>query len=397
MKITDVRTTVVQGWIDWLLIRVDTDEKISGYGDAPMPPGHAAETYEAVIDHTLRPRLLGEDPTNIERLCRKMGMDPRGGVVTYIISSVEMALWDIFGKALDVPTYKLLGGNHRDRIRCYADCHAGKPTFSRESYDVVKNKEIFTPEAYAENARNAKKLGYDFLKFDIYPEVATVAGPEGYVDGHLRDAGLRYLVGILGAVREAIGEDTDLAADFTSAGGYYTVPDAIRLISAFERFNLRWVEDVVSPSNVDALATVTASVRTPTLAGGVLQTRQGFREIIEKQAVRILHPDLSHCGGLAEGKKIHDMAETYYMPVALHNICTPVGTMAMVHAAATMANFLALEVHHLGVPWWDDLVKSEKPIIKKGYIEVPDKPGLGIELNEAEVRKHLRQGKKYFE
>jgi len=132
------------------------------------------------------------------------------------------------------------------------------------------------------------------------------------------------------------------------------------------------------------------------LAGGILQTRLGFREIIQKQAVRILHPDLSHCGGLGEGKKIHDLAEMYYIPVALHKICSPVGTMAFVHAAATMSNFLALEIHHLAVPWWEDLIKGNKPIIKEGYIEVPDKPGLGIELNEAEVRKHLKPGEEYF-
>jgi len=361
-----------------------------------MPSGQVAGTYKSIIENPLKRRILGEDPTDVERLYRKMGIDPRGGIVTYASSSVEMALWDIAGKALDAPIYKLLGGKHRDRIRCYADCHAGKPVFSRESYDPVKYREIFTPEAYAANARAIKKLGYDFLKFDIYPEVATLAGPKGYYNGNLGNSGLEYLVSLIEAVREEIGEETDLAADFTSLAGYYTVPDAIRLINAFEKFNLKWAEDVVSPSNVDALATVTASVKTPTLAGGVLQTRLGFREIIEKQAVRILHPDLAHCGGLAEGKKICDMAEVYYMPVAIHNICSPIGTMAMAHAAATMAGFLALEVHHLGVPWWDDLVKGE-PIIKDGHIKLPDKPGLGIELDDAEVQKHLRPGEKYFE
>ena len=400
MKITDIKTTVVQGWTDWLLIRADTDEGISGYGDAPMPSGQVAGTYKSIIGNTLKPRILGQDPADVERLYRKMGMDnvsgPRGGIFTYVISSVEMALWDVAGRALDAPVYKLLGGKHRDKIRCYADCHAGKAVFSRESYDPIKYAEIFTPEAYAANARAVKRLGYDFLKFDIYPELAVLAGPGGYSNGHLGNSGLKYLVNLIEAVRKEIGNDIDLAADFASLGGWYTVPDAIRLVNAFDECNLKWAEDVVSPSNIDALATVTASVKTPTLAGGVLQTRFGFREIIEKQAVRILHPDLVHCGGLAEGKKIHDMAEVYYMPVAIHNICSPIGTMACAHAAASMAGFLALEVHHLGVPWWNDLVKGGQ-IIKDGHIELTDKPGLGLELNEAEVRKHLRQGEKYFE
>ena len=110
MRITDIKTTVVQGWLDWLLIRIDTDKGISGYGEAPMPSGQAVETYRAIINHTLKPKLQDQDPTNVERLYRKMGMDPRGGILTFAISSVEMALWDIAGKALGVPTYKLLGG-----------------------------------------------------------------------------------------------------------------------------------------------------------------------------------------------------------------------------------------------------------------------------------------------
>ncbi len=308
-----------------------------------------------------------------------------------------MALWDLAGKALDAPVYKLLGGKHRDRVRCYADCHAGKPTFSRESYDPLKYKEIFTPEAYAENARNIKDLGYDFLKFDIYPEIAVLAGPKGFYAGRVGESGLKYIVSLIEAVREAIGYDIDLAADFTSLAGHYTVPDAIRLINAFEKFHLKWAEDPVANDNVDAFATVTNSVKTPTLAGGTLLTRWGFREFIVKQAIRIPHPDLAHCGGLSEGKKIHDMAEVYHMPVAIHNICSPVGTMASAHAAAAMPNFLALEIHHLAVSWWDDLVKGTKPLIKKGYIEVSDKPGLGIELDEAELKKHLKPGEAYFE
>ena len=400
MKVTDIKTTVVQGWTDWVLIRVDTDEEICGYGDAPMPSGQVASTYKSIIENTLKSRILGEDPTDVERLYRKMGMDnvsgPRGGILTYAISSVEMALWDIAGKALDAPVYKLLGGKHSNKIRCYADCHAGKPVFSRESYDPTKYAEIFTPDAYAANAKAIKVLGYDFLKFDVYPELAVLAGPKGYCNGHLSNSGLEYLVSLIEAVRKEIGDEIDLAADFASLGAWYTVPDAIRLIRAFDKCNITWAEDVVSPSNIDALATVTASVKTPTMAGGVLQTRFGFREIIEKQAVRILHPDLVHCGGLAEGKKIHDLAELYYMPVAIHNICSPIGTMACAHAAASMAGFLALEVHHLGVPWWNDLIEGAQ-IIKNGHIELTDKPGLGIELNDAEVRRHLRQGEKYFE
>jgi len=138
-------------------------------------------------------------------------------------------------------------------------------------------------------------------------------------------------------------------------------------------------------------------VKTPTLTGEVLYTRRGFRELIEKQVVKIVSPDLSLYGGLSEGKKIAEMADLYYMLVAPHNICSPIGTMAVVHACAAMPNFLGLEFHSLAVPWWEDLVKGDKPLIKEGYIDLPEKPGIGIELNEEEVRKHLKEGETFFE
>ena len=127
-----------------------------------------------------------------------------------------------------------------------------------------------------------------------------------------------------------------------------------------------------------------------------MNTRRGFREYVEKQAVRILHADLSRCGGLAEGKKIADMADVYHMSMAPHNVCSPLGTVAVAHSCAAMPNFLAMEIHHLGVPWWDDLAKRKEPLIGDGYVQIPDKPGIGLELDEKQVRKHLKEGESYF-
>lgn len=304
-----------------------------------------------------------------------------------------MALWDLAGKALGAPVYKLLGGKHRVRVRIYCDCHAGTPIASRADYGVEK-RENYTPEAYAESARRVRRLGFDFLKFDLYPNIASLAGRPRPGEAYLDDAAVRFLASLVAGAREAVGDSIDLAVDF----GGYRVSDAIRLANALEPYHLAWVEDVVPQEyNVATFREVTRSVKTPTLTGELLYTRQGFRELIEEQAVRIVAPDLSFTGGLAEGKKIAELAELYAMHTAPHNICSPIGTMAAVHACAAMPNLLALEFHAVAVPWWDSLVKGSQPLIQDGYIQVADRPGIGVELNEEEARRHLMPGETLFE
>jgi L-alanine-DL-glutamate epimerase-like enolase superfamily enzyme len=390
MKIKDVKATVLQGNFEWMLIRIDTDEGISGLGEAFA--GRGSKLLKPIA-LGMKSILVGEDPTDVERLWRKMGPSPRSGPLNQVISGIEMALWDLTGKALGVPVYKLLGGKQRDRIRIYCDCHAGTPIASVEDYGVEK-RENYTPEAYAENARRVKRLGFTFLKFDLYPNIASLGSRLRPGERYLDDAAIKFLASLVEGAREAVGDDTDLAMDF----GGYAVSDAIRLANALEPYHLAWVEDVVPQEyNVSTFLEVTRSIKTPTLTGELLYTRQGFRELIEKQAVRIVAPDLSWTGGLAEGKKIAELADLYAMHVAPHNICSPIGTMATVQACATMPNLLALEFHAVAVPWWGNLVKGTQSIIQDGYIQVPDKPGIGVELNEEEARKHLMPGETLFE
>jgi len=388
MKITDIKVTTVSGNFEWVLVKVLTDQdEVTGIGEAFTGPG-VKELFSAESEHglgkdrgiwSLKHLLVGEDPANVERLARKMytalsGIVGTAGSIVQVISGVETALWDIAGKALDAPVYKLLGGRYRDKIRIYADCHAG---------------ESENPESWARRAMEVKDKGFTAMKFDVdKPSHRRV----GY-NRCLTNPEIKTMVAQVEAVRQAIGDEIDLAID---CHWKYNTKDATRLANALEPYNLLWLEDPVPPENVDAMKKVTASTNTPICTGENLYTKHGFRRLIENQAVDIVSPDVSKVGGLSESKKIADMADLYYMAVAPHNIASPIGTVAACHVCASIPNFLALEYHAIDIPWWDRLIKQERPLISRGYIKVPEKPGIGIELVEEEMVKHLKQGEGLF-
>lgn len=388
MKITDIRTAVVQGNFEWILVRVNTDEDLVGLGEAYWGPG-----VEAAV-RRLKPVVEGEDPLEIEWLFSKMmrqmsGGNAQAGAVVAAISGVELALWDLAGKTLRVPIYRLLGGKYRDRVRVYADSHHGA-----------------TPEpgAWADRAREVVAKGFSAIKFDIdntapqhFVEREAIGLGRAWSKTNLRplsSAELRHMTQLVAALREAVGEEMDLAID--AHWGYNTL-DAIRMAHAFEPFHLMWLEDPVPPGNWEAMARVTSATTTPICTGENLYTRLGLRDLIVHQACDILQVDIPKAGGLLESKKIADMADTYFMPFAAHNVCSPIGTMAAAHACATMHNFYLLEFHAQDVEWWDDLVTREEPLIQEGYIAVPEEPGLGLELNEEVVCAHLAPESSYFE
>jgi len=388
MKITDVKVAIVRGNFEWVLVKVLTDQdELTGIGEAFTGPG-VKELILAEAEHGvkedrgiwgLKHFLIGEDPTNVERLARKVytglsGIIGTAGSIIQVISGVETALWDIAGKALGAPVYKLLGGKYREKIRVYADCHAG------ESED---------PDSWAQRAREVKEKGFTAMKFDVdKPSHREVS-----YNRCLKSSEIKTMAGQVEAVRQAIGDDVDLAID---CHWKYNINDAIRLANALEPYNLLWLEDPVPPENVDAMKKVTASTNTPICTGENLYTRHGFRRLIENQGVDIVSPDISKAGGLSESKKIADMADLYYMAVAPHNITSPIGTVAACHMCASIPNFLALEYHAIDIPWWGKLIKQEQSLISEGYIEVPEKPGIGVELDEEEVVKHLKEGEILF-
>jgi L-alanine-DL-glutamate epimerase-like enolase superfamily enzyme len=202
------------------------------------------------------------------------------------------------------------------------------------------------------------------------------------------------MVSLVAALRKALGKEVDLAIDCHWS---YGVNDAIRLARACEPYDLLWLEDPVPPENNDALRRVTAATTTPIATGENHYQRHHFRELLEREAVDILAPDFQKVGGLLEGRRIADMAEVHYLAVAPHNISGPIGTLGSVHLCAAIPNFLALEWHAASVPFFDDLVLGRRgPMIEKGYIRVPEKPGLGIEFNEQVAYKYRKPGEAFF-
>lgn len=387
LEIINVKTLVVQGNFDWILVRIDTDEDLSGFGES-YASHYSNEIKQFIL--SLGDQIVGEDPRNIVRITYKIGLGYTSGYRVNAIAGIDMALWDLLGKALGVPIHTLLGGNLRDKVKIYADCHAGEAVTSLESYGG--EYESYTPEAYAENAKRFERMGYSLLKFDFYP---GFPGPDNRkIESPLNNADIQHCAEIVECIRNAIKDETGLALDL---GAGYSMGDSIRLAKAFESYDLDWIEDPIPGTNTEALAQVTQNTSIPVLCSytQIRNMRQFAREVIVKQAARILAIDFGNIGGLYEGRKITDLAELYFIPIATHNIASPIGTVAAAQASSTMPNFLALEHHAIEVPWWNDLVKGG-PIVDRGYYEINNQPGLGIELNEAEVINHLKKGESFF-
>ncbi len=412
MKIVRLKTAVVEGNFDWTFVRLETDEGIRGLGECFFAPGLTA------ILHSLEPLLLGEDARDVHRLFRKLQLATSGagsvaGIVYNAISGIEAALWDILGQWLDVPIYRLLGGKFRDQIRIYADCHGGEALESldevlrsrqpswvkrnpehkaKDYYGEAQGEPASSPADYRKRALSMKAQGYTVLKFDL-----DVPGTEGF-DPHnrcLSNGAIDHMVSLIGAVREAVGYEIDLAAD---CHWRYSVSDVIKVAQALEPFRLLWLEDPVPPESLEALRAVTSRVRAPIATGENLYLFEGFREMLQSHAVGIATPDLQKVGGLAVACQIAHFADTQTIPIAPHNISSPVGTLLSAHFCAAIPNFLVLEFHASDVPFWNDLVEGmPKPIIQNGTIRLPDKPGLGVTLNEKLARRYARKGEPFFE
>jgi gluconate/galactonate dehydratase len=293
---------------------------------------------------------------------------------------------------MHVPVYRLLGGKYRDQVRVYADCAAGEDEEGKgEEIHLGPTvlKGVHTPEAYAAKAVKVKAQGFDALKFDLDL-------PERYrqdtYNGSIGNEEMRLKVKLVESVRAAIGDNVDLAVD---CHWQYNVKDAIRLAQKLEPYDLLWLEDPIHSENTKAMEKVARKSPIPICTGEHRVSRHGFRDLIESQAAEILSPDVQKAGGILETKKIADHADQYYIPLAPHNVASPVGTMAAVQLCASIPNFLLLEFHANDIPWWGNLVKGRSaPLVRNGRITLPSRPGLGIELDDDEVEKHLKKGAK---
>lgn len=382
MKITDVKAAIASmGEFEWVFTRIYTSDGLVGTGETRGKGGYSSRGIrETILD--MKTLLLGENPTDIGRLNFKINRTMRtslGGLATHAWAAIDIALWDITGKSVGWPIYKLLGGKYRDKIRMYCDCGLGE-------------EDLYAPEAFAEKAKKRKNLGFTALKFDIHhPRHEFKTG-----FNTISSEDLELMRSCVSAIKDELGNDVDLALD---CHWRYSVKDAVRLAQALEEFDLLWLEDPVfafGQEGVEALAMVSASTRTPICAGENMYTAYDFLEMIQKRAVRVVSPDICKIG-ITEGIKVADIAYIYNLLVAPHNTNSPLGTIAACHLCAAIPNFLSLEFHYQDSPEWSTIIIDEKQVIKDGYIKVPDKPGLGVELDEEAVNKYLLPGEKLFE
>jgi L-alanine-DL-glutamate epimerase-like enolase superfamily enzyme len=404
LKITDVRYAVTTVLGRTAMLRIDTNQGIYGLGEVR---DGADERYALM----LKSRILGLNPCNVEmifKIIKQFGGPSRqaGGVC-----GVEMALWDLCGKAYNVPAWQLLGGRYRDKVRLYAD--------TPESNSPEEQKKLM-------NFR-INDQGYTWLKMDLgIGELKDVPGAlvnsqfwlneqknlqqwgtnnymaygntrHPFTQIQITEKGLDGLAKLVDNVRGMLGYDIPLSTDHY---GHFDLNNGIRLGKKLEQYRLAWMEDVVPWDYPEQWKQLSDALETPMLTGEDIFLLSGFKPLIDTRAVDIIHPDLASSGGLLETKRIGDYAEEHGIAMAMHQAGTPISFMANVHCAAATQNFLALEHHSIDLPWWESLVKTTdgRQLITKGFANVPlTAPGLGIELNEDVVKQHLHAtDKSYF-
>lgn len=411
LRITDLRFADIDGAPKrCTLLKIYTNQGLVGYGEVRDA---SSKTYALM----LKSRILGENPCDVDRIFRKIkqfgGPSRQGGGV----SGIEIALWDLAGKAYGVPVYQLLGGKFRDRVRVYCDTDVGGKHTGHDMGLALKAR---------------MDMGFTFLKMDLgigllMDEPDTINAPLGLIGDmkryashilnvqggsvsadmvshqksysivntahpftgiHLTEKGLDFLENYVREVREVIGYEIPLAIDHF---GHVALEDCIRFARRMEKYNLAWMEDMAPWIYTEHYARLRGATAVPVCTGEDIYLKEGFEKLIKAGGVSVIHPDILTCGGALELKKIADIADENGVAVAIHMAESPVGCMAAVHAAAAMHNVLAMEFHSVDVPWWQDIANGlPRPLIRDGFIDVPDAPGLGIEsLNDELLARHI--------
>ena len=365
MKITNV-TPLVMGteWRDLTFVKVETDEGLVGVGEARVL--NRTETVLGYLSESVPRYVIGSDPFDIERLVHRMFREDfsrAGEQVMTGIALIEIACWDIIGKVLDQPVYRLLGGTVRDKIKAYAN---GWYTVER------------TPHEFHAAAKKVIDRGYRGLKLDPFGA--------GFYELDREEKVLA--IELVEAVRDSVGPEVEIMIEMH---GRFNPPTAVEMIRELAPFKPAWVEEPVPPENLSALKKVsdaTTALGIPIATGERLNTLYEYRELFELQAADIIQPDITHLGGLSNTKKIAAWAEAYYMLVAPHNVGGPVSTAASLHLAACTDNFKIQE--HFN-DFSEGYVKDAAPGVPEvvdGYFSLPNGPGLGVALDESVIENH---------
>lgn len=380
LKITDIKCGYIRNGHS-LFVKIYTNQGIWGCGEGvDATPG----TYQLV--KMFGERIKGKNPLNVNRLfedIRKSGFfeGAQSGMYVAVLTAVETALWDLTGKALGLPVYQLLGGKFRDKIRVYCDT-----ALYRENQP--------TPDVYAESAVRAVKMGFNAVKFDI--DEANDPNKYDAYNWTASPAELDRMYSQIAAVRQAVGPKIDICVDMH---GRYDKLTGLQVAKRMEPLNLMWLEEPVAAENIEAYRDITASTSTPICAGENFYLAYGFRRMLEIGAVDIVMPDLQKAGGLGEAQRIANLANLYYVPFAPHMVASFLGAMASCHVCASVPNFMILEwqIYFNTDPMFKEIVSFEGPMVTDGFIQLLNKPGIGVEINEEGMRKYATPGVPFFE
>ena len=380
LAITELKCGFLRGG-SRLFVKLHTNQGIWGCGEGVDAVNG---TYDLV--QSLGRRLRGRNPLDVHRLfeeLRRGGIfgGAQSGVYVAVLSAIETALWDLAGKALDVPVYQLLGGKFRDRVRVYMDT-------------ALYQAQLPAPEDFAASAREAVEMGMTAVKFDL--DQANDPNRYDRYNWTASPAELQRMVDQMTAAREAVGPNIDICADMH---GRYDLPTGKRVAELMEPLNLMWLEEPVPAENIDALKQINDSSTTPICAGENLYLGHEFRRALEIGAVDIIMPDLQKAGGLGEGQRIANHANLYYVPFAPHMVASYLGAMAAAHVCASVPNFMVLEwqIYFHRDAMWNEIVSFDGPMIEDGYIPLSEAPGIGVEINEEGMRAYAADGVPFFE
>jgi len=374
MKITACKTFLVEGLkYNWTLLKIETDAGVHGWGEATNWPG--SPLVEAACQHVGQ-FILGQDARRIDYLWTKIYRDMhwlgQAGPLLSAISAVDLALWDIKGKHLGAPVHELLGGAYRQKIQLYANYW-----FTGGAH---------SPDDYARQAKATVAKGFTALKFDPFAHVNYWYGEDLSDNNGLTEKQKQLAVDVVAAVAAAVGPEVAIAIE---THAFLNGPTAVEMAHRLARlnFNCMWYEEPALPEFPDAIADIRRKIPLPVCVGERIHSRFMLRAVLEKQAADIVMPDITRCGGITEMRKMANLAETYNVPFAPHNPNGPFSTIASAHTMATIPNFFRQEFMVNDVPWRDTCLSHPLPI-EQGYFVLPDRPGLGFDVHEAELLRH---------
>ncbi len=382
LKITKVSAAYCLESQRRMFLKIETNQGVTGYGE-----GTDAVVGGYYLAKELGRQIIGKNPLDVYRLFEDLRKyngantfsGAQAGTFVGILSAIDIALWDITGKVLGVPVYRLLGGKFRDSVHVY-------------THPLVNDG---PPEAIGASCLESRNKGYDAIKFTVDYSIYRNTGIKKDVyNPTANNKEIDHIVNIVASVREAVGPDMALMVEMHTR---YDVPTSIRLVNLLEQFNPTWIEEPVPAENMDALREITQSTNIPICVGENLFLGYQFQALLEKRAADIIMPDIQKCGGIGEGQRIANIANLHYIPFAPHMVSSPFGMMASAHLCAAVPNFYMMETYQPALTTgWAGIMK-DTPVVENSFLKVTDKPGIGLDLIEEGIRKYATPGIPFFE